>query len=599
MLGHDVSTQLRNDRSEPSRARRLRRLHPKGPSSGTIAVAVAIATAPVVLVAALRLPLINQLDYADAWFYSAYGWVPKHHFRIFDWNYFSVRFPPILAIAGSDHLFGAAAGYIVLRYVLAVIAGTALFLGVERFSNRDVALATTLMLYANPFFSRMLLWDYAGFLAIAAAVTGVGLWYWSDDRRLLLTLPAAIALAVAVFANALLVTAVFVLLCVEALAAVRSGRAAASRFVARLAVSAFALVAVFVAGYLAYSAALGSLSPDDLLRPTIKFLRENNKNAGPYQHPVGSWLLHEPRIWAPVLLSLALVAVLRGRLFQVDLLARAAQFCIGYTAFFWVYRFAVTSSGVETWWAYNFVVVATAFGIGVLLHEVARHQGPQRVAVWAVVATVVTALLIRDVGNGPDRAYHYVSTHVAVFLALLVVGALTAGLVAVSWRWVSGGALIAFLSVGVVMFYAPSVLDGRGATGIFVPNGDLEWRGYVAGKEFIEVVRDHDRPDSRVYLWYSGALGLTSVAWTDLPQYGQTLQVLGAKDSLHQLTDLGRARLANPAAAFVMTLSTRSGDLVAGRRALTASGYRTRIVRRGALANGSLQFSLLQILTKP
>jgi hypothetical protein len=186
-----------------------------------------------------------------------------------------------------------------------------------------------------------------------------------------------------------------------------------------------------------------------------------------------------------------------------------------------------------------------------------------------------------------------------VFLALLVAGALTAGLVAVSWRWVSRGALIAFLVVGVVMFYAPSVLDGRGATGIFVPNGDLEWRGYVAGKEFIEVVRDHDRPDSRVYLWYSGALGLTSVAWTDLPQYGQTLQVLGAKDSLHQLTDLGRARLANPVAAFVMMLSMRSGDLVAGRRALTASGYRTRIIRRGALANGSLQFSLLQILTKP
>ena len=568
-------------------------------TSAILAVAACLAIAPIVLVVALRLPLINQLDYADAWFYSAYGWVPKHHFRIFDWNYFSVRFPAILAIGGFDHGFGPSGGYVVLRYLLGIAAGGAVCGAVRRFSSPTVALAAALVLYVNPFFSRMLLWDYAGFMAVAAGVIGVGLWYWSDGRRWWWSVPAGAALALAVFANALLATAVVVLLAVEAVAAVRMGRAAVRGLVGRVAAMALAGVAVFAVGYLGYSVVLGSLSPDDLLRPTIKFLGENDKNAAPYRHPVGSWLLHEPRVWAPVLVSFALVVVLRGRLLAADLAARVAQFGVAYTAFFWLYRFAVTSSVVETWWAYSFVVVATAPAVGVLLHEVAARHGSRAAVTTALATTLVAAVFARDIQAGAESAYSYVSDHVAVFVAVLAAGALAAVLAAASRRAVALAGFAAVLALASLLAYAPSILDGRGATGIFVRDGGLEWHGYTAGKRFIEIVRDHDRPESRVYLWYRGTLGLTNVAWTDLPEYGQTLQPLGVDASMRTVPELGKARLADPHASFVMVMSTRAQDVADGTLALTAAGYKTTVSLQGALAEGGLHYTLLHLVGRP
>jgi hypothetical protein len=109
---------------------------------------------------------------------------------------------------------------------------------------------------------------------------------------------------------------------------------------------------VFAVGWLAYLALLGSVGPGDMLRPTVDFLRDNETQAAPYVQPVSTWVLHLPRIWAPVALSLALVVVLRGALLGSGLPARIAQLCIGDTAFAWLFQFTVTSSFIETWWSY-------------------------------------------------------------------------------------------------------------------------------------------------------------------------------------------------------------------------------------------------------
>ena len=92
-------------------------------------------------------------------------------------------------------MFGANDGYVLLRYLLAILSGTSLYLCVGRFASRTTAAATAVLLYLNPFFSRMLLWDYSGFMEVAAGVVGVGLWYWSENRSLPWTLLAGIALS--------------------------------------------------------------------------------------------------------------------------------------------------------------------------------------------------------------------------------------------------------------------------------------------------------------------------------------------------------------------------------------------------------------------
>src|SRR2546427_206316 len=83
--------------------------------------------------------------------------------------------------------------------------------------------------------------------------------------------------ACAVFANALVGTAVFVLVLVEAVAAARDGSRAVRRVAARVAVFGACVVGVFMLGYLSYLAILGSINPMNLLRPTIEFFGENNR----------------------------------------------------------------------------------------------------------------------------------------------------------------------------------------------------------------------------------------------------------------------------------------------------------------------------------
>jgi hypothetical protein len=560
-------------------------------------IPAAIGLAPIVVVLALRLPLINQLNFADAWFYSAFAWAPKHQFAIFGWNYFSVRFSAILPIGLFERAFGVGDGYLLLRYVLVVACGTSVYLCVRRFASTRVAAGTAVLLYLNPFFSRMLLWDYSGFMEVAAGVMGLALWYWADGRRPAWTVLAGVALACAVFANALVGTALIVLLLVEGIAAARQGGHATRRYVLRLAVLAGAAIGVFLAGYLSYLAILGSLSPYDLLRPTIKFFGENNKQAALYEHPVSTWLLHEPRIWAPVVASVALIATLGRRFLGYDVEARVAQLFVGYTAFLWLYRFLVTSSVIETWWAYSVVVVAMAPALGILVHEfTSKASKPRR---WVLVSAAVlafTLLFIRDATTPAGELYRSLATHQLALILLIGVGLVASAVCAYRpGRAYHGVSLAVLAAVLGVMLYAPSVLDGRGTSGLFVTSGSQEWTGYNAGKRFVDLVQDYDSPSHRVFLWYTGFLGYVSITWADLPQDADTLNQVGVDEPLGRLTALAVARLEQPEVRYVMILAPRPSEVLDARNALFTGGFGGGVVRSGALAGGALQFALVTI----
>jgi hypothetical protein len=560
-----------------------------------VGIVAFVAVVPVVVATALRLPLVNQLNYADAWFYSAYAWSPKHAFATAGWNYFSARFPPILAIGFFERTFGTQGGYVTLRYLLAVAAGAALYVGVRRFAGRSVALATVLLLYLDPFFSRMLLWDYAGFVAISAGVVGFALWWWSDGRKPAWTAPAGGALAVAVYANALVGTLILVLAAVEVGAAVRLGRAGIARLLARFGISITTAFAVFVMGYLGYAAFLGWFNPIDLLRPTIDFLRSNQQNAALYQRPTSQWLLHEVRIWPALVVSVALIAVLGRRVLSSDVSARVAQVCIGYTVFLWVYRVAVTSSVIETWWANSFVVIALAPGIGVLLHSVGGRRRKSVVVLLSLATVAFVAVFVRTATGPIGDVYRSIAKHPVLLFALLGVAVAAAIVLAVRRTEVTIAALVLLLAATTLMMWAPSVFDARGTTGLFVRDGRQEWRAYRAGRSLIGLVRDYDAPGRRVLTWYPGTSGLTNIGWTTLPQDGTTVQLLGVEAPLNKLKPLGKARLSQPDVAYVLIMSTRARDILAARQALASNGFGDREVKGGSWAGGRLTYALLAL----
>jgi hypothetical protein len=170
---------------------------------------------------------------------------------------------------------------------------------------------------------------------------------------------------------------------------------------------------------------------------------------------------------------------------------------------------------------------------------------------------------------------------------------------AVSNQGVRLSGLAALLAGLTAMMWAPSVFDGRGTTGVFVTDAGTEWRAYPAARRFVEIVRDYDSPQSRVYTWYSGTKGPTNIGWTTLPQEGQTVQLLGVSAPLNRLDPLGRARLLQPQAAYVMAISGKPSQLLGAEHALEASGFRDELVKRGALASSGLRYRLMHLTKKP
>ena len=559
------------------------------------AAAAVIALAPVLVVLVLRLPLINQLNYADAWFYSSYAWVPKHDFEIFGWNYFAVRFPSTLTIGLFKRAFGVGDGYVVLRYLLAVACGSSIYVCVRRVASAHVAAAAVLLLYLQPFFSRSLLWDYT-FAEVAAGVIGVALWYGCDGRRTVWMLLPGAALSAAIFANANFATIIAPLLGVEAVAALRQGRHAVVHYGRRLAWSAVGGVGMFLIGYLSYMTIRGGFGPYDLLRPTVNYLRENSKKTAPFVLPVHLWLWREPRLWMPVITSVALLVVLRRRIMAVSLSARIAQVCVASAAFLWLYRFTVTSSVLEVWWSYSVVVAATAPAVGVLLHELTR--GLRRPRFWTGVfvgAFLLAAIVARDIPGGSDRAYHTISNHRGLVVALLVVGLASAVAMGSQRSSLRLSLAVVFSIVLAIMSFAPSALDGRGTTGVFVTNGGEEWKAYKAGARLMDVVQDYDSPSHRVFLWWPGEFGYVSITWADLPQEGDTLNVVASPEPLGNLTPLAEARLKLPYVAYVMIVAPNAGEVAAARAALARGGFGSGTVRGGELVPGRLSFALVAV----
>ena len=568
------------------------------PAAVLIAPAV-ILLGPVVVVVLLGLPLVNQLEYADAWFYSAYAWTPRHHFALFEWNYFSVRFPAILSIGVFERVLGVHGGYVVLRYLLAVASGAAVYLGVRRVASASIAAAAAGLLYLNPFFSRMLLWDYAGFVVVSAGVVGFSLWWWSESRRLAWTALPGTALAIALYANVIVAIGLVVLFAVELASAVRLGRRALIRLALRVAIAVGSAIVVLVVGYVSYTR-FSALSPDDLLRPTIDFLLSNEQNAAPYQQPISQWLEHELRIWPPVITSLALISILGRRVLATDLPARIAQVCIGYTAFVWIYRFAVTSSGVETWWAYDILVMVTAPAIGVLLQALVARWPEQKAAILvAVGVTAAGAIAIRSLDNAAEDTYSSVSTRPALLFTAVAVAVGGAVALAFGRRFVVALGLASVMGALCLMSWAPSVFDGRGATGVFARDSDLEWDMYAGAHEFVDIYRRYDAPRSLVYTWYPDPSGPEAISWATLPQYGRTVHEVGLPAPMDVLQPLGRARLIERDVAFVLAMSEQQRDLVTAQRALKTAGFASKPVEAGTLGDQRVHYVVLQLVGKP
>lgn len=564
-------------------------------------VAGTVLLAPIAGVVVLKAPLFNNLVYRDPWFYSGYGWTLTHHIEIFGWFYYAVRFPVTLPIGWTTDLFGPVTGYLVLRYAILAGTGAVLYACVRRFSSAGVATAAVLLLAFNPYYVRMVLWDYTSYVALPCAIAGVALWLMSSTRgRVFWPFVASGALLTAsAFANALSVSFVVPLVAVEVIGSIRRGPAEIGRLVLRTASAAVGAVAVFVSGYLGYRYSIGAFSPRELVQPTIDFIRSNDQLAAPLQRPVSEFLEGEPRIYAPPLLCLAMVIALGRRLLEDSLRGRLAQYALGYVALLWLYRFAVTSSVLETWWAYNMAAISMCFAAPVILDELVRRTSEQRARmalVAVLLGTAVTTFAIRSANASAVDAYERVRDNVPLLLALLGLGALTAvAMKAARDERARAVAAAAFFAVVTIVSLMPARYIGIGQTGEFAPDGRGEVLAYQAAYDMAKLLEGPDQPDSRILLWTTLS-GLPMIAWTNLPHQFSSVQSPDAPiPALNDLSPQAEDLVRHPTTDALLLLSEDPADMTRGVAELRREGVRPQVVSGGTWADGHLHYALVDV----
>jgi hypothetical protein len=559
-----------------------------------------IFVAPVVGVLVLRAPLFNNIAYRDPWFYSGYGWTLAHHVEIFGWFYYSVRFPVTLPIGWATALFGPVTGYLVLRYLILVVTGGVLYACFRRFASVAVACTAVVLLALSSFYLRMVLWDYTSFIAVPCSIVGVAVWFMASvrGRVLWLFLGAGALLGAAVFANALSATVVGSLLLVEGVSALRQGIAEVVRLAARCLAALAGGLLVFVAGWLAYCAYLGWFGLDELLSPTLEFMRQNNQLSAPFQHPLSEVLRTEPRIYGPVLLSVALVVIFGRRLLENTLPSRLAQFAVAYVGLVWLYRVSITSSVVETWWAYNMTAVSTAFGLPLLAYGVSVDQRLTRsrlLLAAAALGTAVASVIVRTenvhAAHFTDRLRH----NLWLLLAGLAAGLFAAVAMRLRMPVARLAATTAFFGIFAAVSLAPAGFIGIAQTGEFSPFGRSEVLGYRAAYDMSKLLEGRDQPDSRVMMWTT-LVGLPMIAWTDLPHQGGS--IFSPDAPLLTLSDLPQPALdlvRYPTTRGVLVFSENPADMTTALAALERAHVVTTVRRKGTWADGHLHYELLYL----
>jgi hypothetical protein len=560
-----------------------------------------VLLAPVIGVLLLRAPLINVLSDNDTWFYSGYGWTLAHHIEIFGWFYYADRFTVNLPIAVSTGLLGPVPAYLVLRYVLMAGCGALLYLAVRRFAAVPVAVAAVCLTMLDPFLVRLMLWDYTTFVALPCTIAGAALWYLGSTRvRAVWTaLGAGIFLSAAIYANPLSAVVLPPLFGVEAIAAIRRGRGEVVTFIIRWCLVAAGAVIVFIVGYLGYWAYIGSFSPKLLFQATISFIQSNSQLAAPFQIAPRIWLRTEPRVYAPVLVSVGTIVILGRSFFSNTLRARMAQFAVGYTLVFWVYRFALTSSVVETWWAYSMTAVSGAFAMPAILDAIGQRWVRTRwllIAGMALAATGLADLVVRSMGQSALNMFNYLRSHTVVLVCVLVACCLAVALATVLRKERAGLLAIAvFCAIVAVIALTPAQYLNIGGTGEFSTFGTTaELDGYTAGYDMTQLIAKYDRPPSRVLIW-DDLYGLGAVGWANLPHQEGGVENVSTLAPIPVLTPWDLNMLRYPTTTRVLALSQEVNDIVSAVPALQKAGLQPRLESEGIWGGGHVYYALIKL----
>jgi hypothetical protein len=468
----------------------LRKQPVEPPLRITIAEAAILLVAPILGFLLLHFDTVHQKGRLDPYFYTAYIHNFQDLFHRSGLTYYSVRFGLILPAKFFTALFGPIAGFLILRYVLALVFGFSLYAAVKQYLSAPVAMATALVGMTSPFLARSLLWDHpdgVGAVFVAAAVCWSLLASNGNRGRALMA-----GFAVGIAGNCNVFTLAVYAPFVAAYAIVGPAHGIPLRRIARqLAISAAAALAVTFAGAIYYGLTVGHWEIFTITLTTARGLSAGGMKA--WRAPGFAWILNQRHVLIPVWLGLwTLIRIRTWRTaFGPSVMALYGLFV---TAFYFVHQFLLSADTLQLWYYFSYAAAAVFF-LFALVCETLWQAARLRPAAYVGLVTVCCAapwiaysfgLRMPDVmGFGP-----FLAVAAAALLAGVVADRLRSRVAAVATILLLCGAFVSGFRAHATIIHPRS------------QRGDLELDLYRASLELMREAPPVER-SGRMLFWYN------------------------------------------------------------------------------------------------
>jgi hypothetical protein len=529
-----------------------------------------ILLAPFAAVPLFGICLLNQDNFVDPWFYTAYGRMLKEMVATSGWTYYSVRFPVVGSISLFSSIFAEPLGYVLLRYFVYIAAALPLYYLVSRTNGRPAAIAGVLTLLASPLFGRSVLWDWTSFLSIPAALAGVCLWLMPSPHRSFCRILAGFLFAAAINSHLFVGTAVASFFVAEFGMACWAGRL--KRFAIDVAWAAVGAVGCVMAGVIYYSLAVQPVGPTTFLMQIMNAVSNGLEWHKTHMEAASTILIRNLVIYLPLAMTATNGVLLGRRVLSDSVAARIFWFSLIYCAFFVLFHFGAGRNVLGYFYYADFLLLTVFLQIPMILGGLAQSAGPATATgVWAGFGVVLVAIPLLSNFSSAQINPFFVSLYnrpvgliavCCIAAALLMLSAIRTGS---SILKPVGAAMLALL------LQFTTFTDQSFAT-IFSKNGRQEFALYMASLDLIRILRTYDVPGHRVLIWYPrGDYSLASLSFLNL---GNTLHppFAAAETGLPVIGDYERKRLNEPASAYVLLMARTDEMIDEGLAALRAAG---------------------------
>jgi hypothetical protein len=531
----------------------------------------------------------NQTGMIDPYVYTGYIHNFKDLFDRYGLTYYAVRFGLILPGRALVALFGAEDGYLVLRYLLALVAGIPLYAVVRRYFGLPLAAVTYTVLVTSPYLARTLLWDYSdttGMPLLCAAMCLVllecrRLWLWDSV--------AGGCAAMALNSNFFIVAPLGVFLFLYTLLWLIWRRG-----VARIAMRAVCflggLIVITGLGVFYYCITLGIWN---IFLPTINvslWLAQGGTKL--WRTPGFAWLGKLYEVFTPAILS-AFALLCRGWRRPAFHEASIWLSASGIGWFFYLHQFVLQADTLELFYYFSYALPAIFLLLALTMNGVVERLSLPGcwLSATSLAAGAITPWILYSYGYLTAAA-----DNLRIFLALVAVAAVML-LLATHWRGSARLGLAVTASLALGLMFAASF-----ATFVYTstirshrhPNYQAE-DVYRVALQFIKAVPTWQVRPGQLRFWYSNVpIGnsMQSIQSTYLWGYSK---LQGDDIGLPHLGEVQLKVLRAPELKWLVMMGEKEEHLQLGLDALTREHIAYRPVSRQTIVSGSYRLFVQQL----